>query len=490
MSETTNKLNYKSSELEKLYIAINPNMEITEQGYVWFNSDTHTRDNAYPNKLMDLYNNASAVHSNFINLKSSLNFGSGLLALDPNDIQIQQFLEATNRAGQTINDIYKKMSMDMATFEAAALQVIYNAEGQIAEVYHCSPANLRASAPCAMGYSEFWYYSTKWGIVTNRRIRKASNLLADAVKIANFNPATGKEDKRQILYIKKYNPSQDDVYSIPSYNSILNYVQLSFELSQFHLNKVQNSLNPSGIVSLKGNPSDEEKSDFVKNFKNKHTGSENSGKLLFMWSDGDGQKPEFIRLEQDPNQGLYDELNDIVNESICIGHGGSMALLGIDKSNSIGNDSMKLNTARAYFINTIIEPMQEVMLTGINKLLKVNGLGQVKVVNKPLAFDTTNQADTNQSGANNNTNGSAPVAASGSTYNQPSFNSELAGLTGRQFQNMNRIIRQIAKGKMTKEAGIALLKASYGFNDELIMSLLLDDEIEEQANNPLVEQPA
>lgn len=469
------KLNYKSSELDKFYVAINPNTEVSEQGIVWFNSDANIRDNAYPNRLQDLYQNASSVHSNMISLKSNLIYGSGLLPLDPNDEQIKKFLETPNRAGETINDIFKKMSMDMAIYEAAALQVIYNAEGSIAEVYHCNPSNLRACEPNEMGFSSKWYYSTKWGIVQNKRNRKPSNMVSDAIVIANYNPASGKEDKRQILYLKKYSPTSDSTYAIPSYNAILNYVQLSAELAQFHLNKVQNSLSPSGIVSLKGNPSDEEKDTFVKNFKNKHTGSDNAGKLLFMWSDGADQTPEFIRLEQDPNQGLYSEMSDIVNEEIAIGHGATLALIGIDKNNSIGNDSMKLNTARGYFINTVIEPMQEVILAGINKLLKVNGLGQVKVENKPLVLDGTNVADTNQSGTNNATDTSTssgqPVSAT-----TVQLNDKLAGLTGKEFINLMRYVRSIKNGKMTKTAGELMLKSSYGLDQETIDALLADEE--------------
>jgi hypothetical protein len=481
MSETK-KLNYKSAELQKLYVAISPNIEVTEQGYVWWNSNSDLRDNAYPNRLIDLYQNASAVHSNFINLKSGLNFGSGLQPLDANDVSVKQFLDSPNRAGHTMNDIYKKMSADMSLFEASALQVIYNAEGRIAEVYHCSPANLRAAANNELGFSEFWYYSTRFGIVSNKRMRKPANLLGDAVKIANFNPANGKTDKRQILYIKKYSPNQEDYYPSPSYNSILNYVQLAFELAQFHLNKVQNSLSPSGIVSLKGNPADEEKDQFVRNFKMKHTGSDNAGKLLFMWSDGADQTPEFIRLEQDPNKGLYDELNDICNEAISIGHGGSTALLGIDKNNSIGNDSLKLNTARAYFINTIIEPMQEVMIDGWNKILKHNGLGQVKVITKPLALDgQANQADSNQTGSNNGTESTGlPVSAS-----TVQLNNKLAGLSGKEFINLMRYVRSIKNGKMTKAAGEMMLKSSFGLDQETIDALIAD----EQEDDKLITEP-
>jgi hypothetical protein len=475
MSENT-KINFKSGDLEKLYVAINPNTEITEQGIVWFNSSSVERDNAYPNKLQDMLQNASAVHSNFINLKSNLVLGSGLQPLDPNDVALKAFIDKKNRAGDDLNAIYKKMSMDMALYEASALQIIYDAEGRIAELYHCNPANLRASAPNPMGYSEYWYYSTSWGIVTNKRNRKPSNMISNAVKIANYNPTTGKDDKRQVLYLKKYSPSSDSTYAIPSYNSILNYVQLDFELSQFFLSKVQNSFSSSAIISLKGNPTDEEKNDFVKNFKQKHTGSDSAGKVLFMWSDGEKETPEITRLDAEMTDNLYSDLVAIVTERIAIGHNGNLELAGSDsKGQSLGGDSNKLAVSRNYYILNFIEPLQEVILKGINDLLQLNGLGQVTVSNKPLLEGTTNVASTNQTGANNNTSGATPT-----------FNADLAGLSGKQFINMNRIVRNIKNGKMNKEAGVLMLKGSFGLDDDTINALIAD-ELED--DKLITEQP-
>jgi len=473
------KLNYKSSTQQNLYQAINPNLEVGEGGYVWFNSGIYDRDNAYPNKLIDMYHNASAVHSNFINLKANLIYGSGLIPLESNDQSVIEFLESTNRAGQTMNDIYKKMTFDMAIFEAAALQVIYNSEGKIVEVYHTSPANLRASIPNEFGYSDYWYYSNRWGIIPNKRSRKQQNLLSDAVKIPTFNYENGAKDKRQILYIKKYSPSSDDVYSIPSYNSILSWVQTDYELGQFHLNKIQNSLSPSGIVSLKGDPSDEERDEFVRNFKLKHTGSDNAGKLLFMWSDGENQTPEFIRLEQDPNKGLYEELQALVTERIAIGHGGNLELAGSDsKGVSLGGDSNKLNTSRAYYIDTVTRPMAELILNEINKLLKKNGIGQVKIENKAINAEATSQADTDQTDTNNNTDDVQPEQP----VEQKILNDKLAGLTGKEFINLMRYIRNIKSGKITKAAGELLLSQSYGLDNDTIEALLCDEELEENLN--------
>jgi hypothetical protein len=469
MSETKRNIKYLSQETEKFYQAINPNIQVQDsQNYVWFNSAIYEADNAYPNKLIDLYQNASSVHSNFINLKTNLLYSTGLLPLNSEDVNLKNYLETpVNRAGHTLNDIFKKLCADMALFEAAAYQLIYNREGKVAEIYHVSPANLRASNPNEFGFSDTWYYSTSWGIVDNKRRRKSQNQFSKSIEIKNYNPDTGIQDKRQILYVKKYSPSAiDDVYAIPSYNSILNWVQLDFELSQFHLNKVVNNLSPSGIVVMKGNPDDDEKDAFVKNFKRNHTGSDNAGKLLFIWTDGADQTPEFIRFEGDKNDGIFEELSINVNEHIAVGHGAPLALIGMDKSNSIGNDSMKLNTARSYFLNTVIEPMQEVLISSINKILKINGYSQVKIENKPLVFETSSTVDTNNSNLNNET--------------EVKLNDKLSSLSGKEWIQLMRIIRNIKNKKLNKDAGVMMLKQSYGIDDETIDNLLADESADDE----------
>lgn len=496
MAEQNKKLmNYKFIDLENFYVAINPNIEVEEQGYVWFNSDEYERDNAYPNKLLDYYKNSSSVHSNFINLKSTLTYGSnGLVPKDKNNLVATAWLKKRNRAGQTFNDIYKKMSMDFALFEAAALQVIYDSNGNIAEVYHCSPSFLRAKEPNDFGFVEEYLYSDKWGIVQNKRRRRPENMVSDAICIKAFNPEMGKTDMRQILYIKKYT-SGHDIYAIPSYNSALNWIQLDFELSQFHLNKVINGFTPSAILTLIGNPDDDEKDKFVKGFKRNHIGSNTTGKIIFNWVDGEQAKPIFERLEADPNEGMYQELNNIVTQKISTAHGASLELAGIDeKGQSLGGDANKLNVQRAYFIDNVIKGFQDALLMGINRITELNGVGELTVTNDPLKL--TQPLGTPEDLTLDERrdilyglppiglpNGSVPnstgnISVSGATPATP-FNAALAGMSGRQFQNMNRIVRQIANGKLTKEAGIALLKASYGFDDALIASLLIDDEIED-----------
>ena len=67
MTMEKKNVNYKTGHGIKLYKAINPNITTTKKGVLYFNADAD--DNAFPNKMVDLYTNASSVHSNLINLK-------------------------------------------------------------------------------------------------------------------------------------------------------------------------------------------------------------------------------------------------------------------------------------------------------------------------------------------------------------------------------------------------------------------------------------
>lgn len=373
--------------LQNFYKAVMPNITTTRNNLIWFNSSDTLEDNAYPSKLLDLYVNKSSVHSNFISLKSNLSYASGLFPKDENNNVLKEFLETENRAGNDLNEIYAKMCMDFSIFEAAALQVVYNQEGGIAEVYHTDVSKLRAEEPDEYGKICNWYYNSSWGLITNKRTVKVQNSMRNAVKIPAFNPETGVEDGRQILYMKRYTAG-NDIYSIPSYASSINWIELDYELSLFHLGKVANGFFPSALVTMFGNPDEEEKDEFVSKFKAKHLGSSNTGKVVFQWVDSVTNKPVFDRIASDTNDDLFNQLNDITSQKIATGHGADLSLAGIEgKGSDLGGSANKINLARLHFTDTVIEGFQNTMLKGINRILKVNNLGEVTVHNEGLKIE-------------------------------------------------------------------------------------------------------
>lgn len=365
------------------YKAVQPNITTNKNGIVYFNSSNDDEDNAYTAKIIDYAKNKSAVHSNLLNLKANLLFGSGLFPVDESNAATWEFINTENQAGETLNTVWQKICTDAAWFEAGAYQTVYNANNKIAEVYHTDVSKLRAEEPNSLGYVENWYFNDTWGTIDNAKAKR-KNKKEDAIEIKAFNPKNGVTDLRQINYVKKYTPG-NDVYAIPSYNSSLNWVQIEYELAQFHLAKIQSGFFPSSIVTMFGNPSEEDQNKFVQEFTKKYAGSKNTGKNIFVWVDGQGNAPKVERLGEDVNSKMFDSLIDMAAQRIATGHGADLTLSGIDsKGTDLGGDANKTNVSRLAFIEHVIVPMQTVLLAGINKIFKVNGLGEVTVHNAPL----------------------------------------------------------------------------------------------------------
>ncbi len=59
-----------------------------------------------------------------------------------------------------------------------------------------------------------------------------------------------------------------------------------------------------------------------------------------------------------------------------------------------------------------------------------------------------------------------------------SVNEHIKGLKGREWQNMQRIIREFNKGKITREQATAMLKTGYALTDEEVTTWLGAEELE------------
>ncbi|GHM98839.1 hypothetical protein WSM22_03290 [Cytophagales bacterium WSM2-2] len=382
MSGSTNTIH--TVDLTKFYKAVKPNLTTLSSGIVFFNSTKEEFDNAFHYELQDLYLK-SAVHANFVNVKANLYYGSGLYAIDATSTALTNTIYSSNRVGDTLDDVFKKACFDYSKFSAACFEVIYNVSGGVAEILHVNPANIRAEQPDQYGRVCNYYYSDTWGIIENKKDKRKPNDIANAVKIPAYNPISGTTQGRQLLYIKQYSAS-NDIYAIPSYLSSQNWINLDYYLSDYLINKLNNGYFIGGFLYIPSNMTDDEKDKFVQDYKRKHSSSTNSGKVVFIFNDPSAQKPEFVPVSDDLGNSMFKDLIQQAQLSIAIAHGGSTSLLGIDAGNSFGQnaDANKLNVARLYFIDAVVKPAQNVLLTAINKLLAVNEFGKVSVHNEPL----------------------------------------------------------------------------------------------------------
>lgn len=382
------RFSYVIPTLEKLYKELNPCQVTLKNNVIYFNTNERINDNAYMFECQDLYREASSTHTACINLRTDMLIGNGLEPVSA-DTATLEFINTPNRMGETINDIWEKICTDKEIHNMYSIQLLYNREGKIPEVLHVDVSNVRAMSNNQEEYIPYihqWAISTKWAEIVNKNRYTPNN---SAAEIPNFNPKTFKEDGfRQLLVHRDYAPGNFP-YSLPHYNSVLNYVRLDHELSKFHLNKVAGGFFPSVIVKLAGNPNEEEKQRFKNNFIRKYMGP-NKEKIMFVWSDADEQNdPKIIPFSTNDDSEIFEILDKITTQKIITAHQVVPDLASLpSQGQSLGGDSNKLIAARDNMLRSVIVPRQKSMLQSLNKIMQVNGLQKLTVTNEEVSTAT------------------------------------------------------------------------------------------------------
>jgi len=394
-------MNTATAEIQRFFSAKNPNIIVENQGVLEFNTGIwgSSADNAMPQFCVDLQS-FSSVHQNLLALKESLILGNNVEIQDPAQPlaqELETFIARRNKSGDNLKSIYTKLSTDMALFEAAVLQVIYDRNGLISEVYHVPCEDFRLGAPNQYGSIDYGYISKNWAQISNRRYKKAT-AKNSAIKLRMLAPQEYKEHPVQLVYMKKYSPST--YYSVPDYLSSAAWIMIDWEISNFHLGNIRNSFFLSGMLTQQGNPSSDEKKEFIENFKSLYAGvsSPDSSKqsMLFSWVDDmNSAKPEFTPFQGEKNDDLFQNLVKTARESIIASHSAYEGLIFSDKGSDLGGDSNKYFTQLQLFNELVASKMKDVLLGGLDRVLSINGFPALAVITEPpkITIPETNVDD-------------------------------------------------------------------------------------------------
>ena len=222
--------------------------------------------NDYPNYLVELFNK-SAKHNAIIKSKVHYITGNGWTGSD----EAQTFIAKVNRM-ESLNELTRKVSLDVELFGGYYLELIWSATGQLAEVWHCDYTKIRTNKD----NTQFWY-KDDW-----------KDNKEDFIVYPAFNPSfpTGK----QILYVKEYRPDMG-IYSLPGYFGALNYIESDIEISKTVLGNAQTGFSASKLITLpNGEPSDDEKRNIEKRFTNRFSGSDGK-KFILAFVNDSARKP-------------------------------------------------------------------------------------------------------------------------------------------------------------------------------------------------------
>ena len=303
----------------------------------------------------------SPTNARCINGITDMIYGRGLDATD----SLQKPEEYARMKLMFKPSCMRKVVGDYKLLGQAAVQVIYNkTKTAVTKVAHFPMETLRAEK-AKSGKIEAYYYHPKW-----TEMKPADK----PKRIPTFGNG-GKGDLIELYVFKPYK-SGFYYYAPVDYNGCLQYAELEEEVANYHINNIQNGLQPSLMVNFNNGVPNEETQELIeRKMIEKFGGSSNSGKFIlnFNESSEDATTIEAIHLPDAHAQ--YQFLSDEAREKIMLGHGiVSPILLGIKDNTGFGNNAEELRTASILMDNIVIRPFQQGIIDGLNDILSFNNI--------------------------------------------------------------------------------------------------------------------
>ena len=420
--------------------------------------------NDYPTYLLHLYNK-SAKHNAIINGKCVYILGNGIKTESPaGDL----FLKKANE-GQSWNQLMKLVCLDIENFGGVYLQVIPKLAGGY-NYYHIAYDRMRTNED-----NNVFYYKKEWN----------NNMLKPETSYPKFRPGI---TETSIFYFKEYRCGKDP-YALPSWVAACNYVESDIEVSKHTLTNAKTGFSASKFINFyNGEPEEQKKAKIQARLENAATGAEGK-KLLIGFNNDPAKKPTIDDLgSSDLTKENFSAVDDLITNNIFSGHNITHPLLfGIQQEGKLGNAS-ELKTAYEIFKNTYVthkqKQIEEIVtyfsgVAGVDAEYKIKEVEPVGIDLDPVQFKELIPKEwiLEKLGIDAAKYGIEPTLQQ---TPQALGNDKLVQLSGRQQQNLMRIVRLFSQGKLTKAQSAIQLQA-YGFTDEQINQYLgLDDNPQTQ----------
>jgi DNA-binding Lrp family transcriptional regulator len=433
------------------------------KGYIEFGEK-----NDYPNYLLALYNK-SAKHNAIVKGKVNYIIGNGWKS-DEADPVADQFIAQPNQF-ESLNDLTRKVSIDIEIFGGAYLEVIWSLTGgQLTDVLHIDYTKIRSNAD----NTQFWY-KKDW----NERKDELIPMMAFNTKV---------RQGKQILYIKEYRPGLD-TYALPGYMGALNYIESDIEVSRHVLGNAQTGFSASKLITLpNGEPSPDEKRNIERRFTDRFSGSDGK-KFILSFTTDPARKPIIEDLgASDITKEDFTRVDLIIQNNLFAGHQiTSPSLFGIAEPGQLGSRT-QMRDSYEIFKNTYVNDKQQFLESIFNELAVLKGAtSEISIIPvEPIGYELSEAAllqiapkEWLLEKAGIDVAKYAPTEATQPSLNQEQIevNDNLKNLSGRQYQHLMRVIRQFSQGKISKEIATTMLKSGLGMTDNEVNAMLgIDDD--------------
>jgi hypothetical protein len=322
-------------------------------------------DNLMPNYYVSLLDR-SPKHNAIVHQKSAMISGNGLIK---NKLSNEGLKFIANQMNELdLEEIVARIGYDLEVYGAFLLNLVWSKDRtKIAEINYMNPQTMRIATPDKSNpnVEEYWI-SKDWS-----NINKAEN---QPVLYSGFS-TIDRSEASQLLYCKTYQAGKF-FYGVPEYISGARWIEMEFEISQFHLSNIKNGFAPSMFINFPtGIPTDEEMLVNDKKLMRQLAGPKGGGKAFITYSEDKDSAPIIQPIDSNDNDTKFVELNDIITEGILGAHRvNDPALFGLAHDTGIfAGQTQILNSLETFRAQYII-PKQRFIEKCLNRLARINGV--------------------------------------------------------------------------------------------------------------------
>jgi hypothetical protein len=345
----------------------------------YFQDDSNT----FPNDLAKRAKRSS-VHNAILESKLVFTCGEGLsfikdgeqVDLD-SDTRLKDYVTSVNNKGESLEEIYKRCARDLITMGAFSAQAVK--EAGYTFYFHQDVTEVRLEKEDENNIINNAYVSPDWDTIESD-IHEGSE--EEIKKIPLFKPGTS--EQVSVIYNREYTP-EHRYYGIPDYIGAVHWIDISYKIPTFNLDRFKNGFMPSAVVDLVGEPPEGMTAqEYIEDVVlPKFTGEGNNSKILFQMVDSQENKTN-VQLFDGIKDGDFTTLQELADQNIISAHRWHPSLAGIQTAGKLGS-SQEIRNAFEIVNNTVIRGYKNKLIPVFNTMLKEAGFEgyEVEVHTKP-----------------------------------------------------------------------------------------------------------
>jgi hypothetical protein len=446
---------------------------------------TYGAFNEYPYYLLDNYRRSSK-HNAIVNGKVNYIVGGGWQPGEKMTVEQQaryaKFFDGLSEHDD-LNDITEKLVLDLELFNGFAVAVTWNKMGTIAKMEHIPFEKIRVDKDERMFQVADWYDDAMVQLYPK---------IGDVEKIPAFD--ADNRIGKQLFYYRVYAAGVKS-YPLPEYMGGLAWIEADVQVANFHNNNLRNNFWGGYLINFNnGIPTPEEQGDIERQIKRKFSGTDNAGRFVVTFNDDVSKAPTLEPLTPSDMDKQFEILNKAIQSEIFISHRVvNPMLFGVKTEGQLGG-RQELVEAYELFKATYVNDRVRKVERMINYLGSFNGVEGMELIPVEPITERLSEAAllTIMTPEELREKAGLPalekqpadvVGPNPQPDEQPQTpammgNDNIKKLSGREYQNLMRIVRHYAQEKITLEMARTMLSAGFGLTPEEVNTLL---GVQEQA---------